>query len=87
MSEIICRRCSIGRVNLLCRLYDQAYGDQNPKALGDLNKLLRLAAGRGYPQGQRAVTDGMDRAKARQIFWNVSSVLTDRDFELLGYTL
>ena len=73
------------RVDLLCKLYRGAYERHENKALKDLRKLIRLAGERGYPQGQQVLHRDLDPDKLRALCWNVSSLLTNEDFEVLGY--
>lgn len=85
MSYITCRRCSVVRVNTLCRIYDKAYKEGDPKALESLTKLVQLAKERGYPQGMVLLQRGLTSSTIRPICWNVSSVLTDYDLESMAY--
>ena len=82
-----CRRCSVVRVNTLCRLHEQGVEENDPKARRDLEALVKLAADRGYTEGGRVLRDGLDASVVRSLCWNISSLLTDRDFTARGIDL
>jgi hypothetical protein len=85
MAKITCKRCSVSRVNLLCDLYEKAFHFRDKKAFEDFKKLVRLSSRRGYPQGDQVLSDGLDPEGVRAACWNISSLLTDEDLEILGY--
>jgi len=86
-ADRFCRRCSVVRVNTLCRLYEQGIQDGNPKALEDLKAMVKLALERGYQPGNEVMERGLDPSAVRRMCWNISSVLEDRDFEGRGIHL
>lgn len=82
-----CRRCSVVRVNTLCRLHEQGVAGDDPKARKDLEVLVRLAADRGYREGDRVFRPDLDPSMVRSVCWNISSLLTDEDFQSRGIDL
>lgn len=82
-----CRRCSVVRVNRLCLLHKQGIEENDPGARKDLEALVRLAAERGYADGPRVLRDGLEASVVRSLCWNISSLLTDRDFTSRGIDL
>jgi hypothetical protein len=85
MSYRTCKRCSVSRVNTLCDLYERAFTCEEENARRDLTKLVKLAAARGYSPGLDLLRNGHDEAAARCLCWNISSVLNDKDLEIMGY--
>ena len=79
-----CRRCSVTRVNTLCRLYDKAFQDNDARAKKQLAQLSQLAAGRGYDLAGRIMEPGLTEDKVRPLCWNISSLLTDEDLDRMG---
>ena len=82
-----CRRCSVVRVNTLCRLHKQGVEKKDPAARKDLEALVKLAADRGYAGGDRVLRAGLEASVVRSLCWNISSLLTDRDFTTRGIDL
>ena len=82
-----CKRCSVTRVNVLCELYGRAFQNGDGKAKKDLEKLVALAAERGYWQGRDMLRPELDESKVRSFCWNISSLLKDEDLERLGYRI
>ncbi len=82
-----CRRCSVVRVNTLCLLYDQGMKEKDDKALEDLKAMVRLAEKRGYKEGNKVLEAGLDSSVVRRLCWNISSLLTDGDFQTRGIKL
>ncbi len=82
-----CRRCSVVRVNTLCRLHEQGFEGGDPKALKRLETLTALAADRGYGEAKRLLQADLDPSQVRSLCWNVSSLLTDHDFQSRGIDL
>jgi len=82
-----CQRCSVVRVNSLCRVYDRAFA---PESTDDhlyvrkLRQVIDLARARGYPEGRRILKPGLPDEVVRSLCWNISSVLTDDDLIRLG---
>jgi hypothetical protein len=86
-NDRFCRRCSVIRVNTLCNLYRKGYGENDKRALKDLQVLVKLAAEREYKKGKELLMPGLDPAVVRRLCWNVSSVLNDHDFKTRGIDL
>jgi hypothetical protein len=82
-----CRRCSVVRVNTLCTLYEKGFENGDRAARKSLEALVALAADRGYEEGKRALQAGLDPSVLRPLCWNISSLLTDHDFESRGIDL
>jgi len=80
MQTKTCRRCSVTRVNTLCRLYDEGFCEHNPEARETLKALVKLSADRGYAQGTELLAPSLPGEFIRRICWNVSSLLTEEDF-------
>jgi hypothetical protein len=75
------------RVNTLCRLREQGFEGGDPKARKGLEALTALAADRGYMEAKRLLRTDLDPAQVRSLCWNVSSLLTDHDFQSRGIDL
>lgn len=75
------------RVDLLCDLYHRAYELGENKAEADLTRLVRLVRERGYNHGQSLLQPGLDPSRVRPLAWNVSSLLSDKDMERMGYPI
>ena len=86
-ADRFCRRCSVLRVNTLCRLYEQGIRDGGSKALKDLKAMVKLAQERGYQPANEVLEHGLEPSTVRRMCWNISSVLEDRDFEVRGIHL
>ncbi len=82
-----CRRCSVVRVNTLCRLHEQGFKGGDREARKALKALVSLAADRGYMEGKRVLQAGLDPSALRALCWNISSLLTDDDFQSRGIEL
>jgi hypothetical protein len=82
-----CRRCSVVRVNTLCRLHKQGVEENDPEARKELEVLVKLATERGYADGVRVLKDGLEASVVRSLCWNISSLLTDHDFTARGIDL
>ncbi|MCF8061756.1 MAG: hypothetical protein K9M82_04500 [Deltaproteobacteria bacterium] len=82
-----CRRCSVVRVNTLCRLYEQGVETGDRQARKDLEFLVGIAADRGYVDGEGVLQPGLAPSAVRALCWNISSLLTDHDFETRGIDL
>ena len=78
-NEGTCRRCSVIRVNTLCRLYDKAFNDQDSHAGKQLKSLVKIAKERGYADGMKVLSPSLTSDYVRKLCWNVSSLLTDQD--------
>ena len=86
-NEGTCRRCSVIRVNALCRLYDEAFQDQNDRAEKQLTSLVKIAKERGYADGIKVLFPSLASDYVRKLCWNVSSLLTDQDFLYHGVNI
>jgi hypothetical protein len=82
-----CKRCSIYRVNVLCALYEEAYGGNGFKSLSNLKSLVKLAQSRGLSNGNKILLPGLRKAQVRTLAWNISSVLYNDDLLRLGIPL
>lgn len=82
-----CRRCSVVRVNTLCRLYEQGIRKDDSRAAEDLRALVKTARDRGYSQANQLLEKSLDPSVVRRLCWNISSVLTDRDLKIRGIDL
>ena len=85
--EVTCRRCSIIRVNALCRLYDEGFREENDKAIENLKSLVKIAKERGYPDGVNVLFPSLSHDRVRRLCWNISSLLNDQDFLKNGVKL
>jgi len=85
--EGTCRRCSVLRVNTLCRLYDESYHDHDERAKKRLRSLVETARKRGYGEGHKVLAPDLPPHDVRRICWNISSLLTDQDFLQHGVSL
>ncbi len=75
------------RVNTLCRLHKQGFEEGDREARKDLETLVALAADRGYMEGKRVLQARLDPSVVRSLCWNISSLLTDHDFQSRGINL
>jgi hypothetical protein len=82
-----CRRCSTARVNALCHLYKEAYGENQSQSFINLKALVQLARERGYVKSPQVLRPGLRSDEVRSLAWNISSVLQNRDLERLGIPL
>lgn len=82
-----CKRCSIARVNALCALYEEAFGENVPTSLTNLKALVQLAQSRGFANGKRVLQPGLRNSQVRTLAWNISSVLFNDDLLRLGISL
>jgi hypothetical protein len=87
MSEYVCRRCSVQRVNVLCDLYEQGVSLGNEKAVYQLKKLVHKASAKNYKDGLQILQPRLAPELVRKLAWNISSLLKDSDFEELGIRL
>ena len=85
--DVSCRRCSVLRVNALCRLYDEGFRDKMAQSQTQLKSLIKIAEERGYSYGSKILFPDLAPDQVRRICWNISSLLTDGDFQRLGVTL
>lgn len=79
-----CRRCSVVRVNLLCRFYDQGFREKERDAVKKLEALVRIARMRGYAEGTEILFEGLAQDFVRKVCWNISSLLTEEDLLHVG---
>jgi hypothetical protein len=82
-----CKRCSIARVNALCALYQEAFGEDESRSLDSLKALVQLAQSRGYADGNRVLQPGLRKRQVRTLAWNISSFLFNDDILRLGIPL
>lgn len=85
--DVSCRRCSVLRVNALCRLYAEGFNDKMNQSQAQLKSLVKTAKERGYSYGSKILAPDLAPEKVRRICWNISSLLTDKDFQRLGVNL
>jgi hypothetical protein len=86
-AEGTCRRCSVLRVNTLCRLYDEGFRDNDERAKKRLRSLVESARKRGYGEGHKVLVPDLPPQIVRKFCWNISSLLTDQDFLRHGVSL
>lgn len=79
-----CRRCSVIRVNALCRLYDEGFYEGNERSLKQLTSLTKISLKRGYKDSELILSPGLSSDYVRRICWNISSLLTDQDLNQHG---
>ena len=82
-----CKRCSITRVNALCDLYEEAFGENKFISLANLKTLVKLAQSRGLADGRQILLPGLRQSQVRTLAWNISSVLFNDDLLRLGIPL
>ncbi len=82
-----CKRCSIARVNALCALYEEAFGEDESRYLANLKALVQLAQSRGFADGNRVLQPGLRTGQVRTLAWNISSFLFNDDMLRLGIPL
>lgn len=82
-----CKRCSIARVNALCQLYEEAFGENEAKSFDNLKSLVSLAQNRGFGNGRQILRPGLRKSKVRTLAWNISSLLFNDDLLRLGIPL
>jgi hypothetical protein len=82
-----CKRCSIARVNALCTIYEEAFGENESQSLTNLKTLVKLAQSRGYAHGNRILRPDLRRGQVRTLAWNISSLLYNDDMLRLGISL
>lgn len=85
--EKTCQRCSVARVNALCTLYKEAYLENQPQSLANLQALVLLAQERGYINSTQVLRSNLRRDEVRALAWNISSVLQNQDMQSLGIPL
>ena len=78
-----CKRCSVTRVNALVRAYEKCHLAGDAPTLGKLRQLAQIAKGRGFDGGGGLLTPGLTERALRDLCWNVSSFLTDREVEAI----
>lgn len=77
-----CKRCSVARVNSLARAYEAAHAPGGEATLGKLRQLVLIAKGQGF-DGMALLTPGLGERAVRELCWNVSSFLTDKEVETI----
>ena len=86
-NERTCRRCSVVKVNLLCGLYDEGFRDNLEESRKRLKALVTIAKDRGYPEGTNILSPSLEPDYVRKLCWNISSLLTDMDFQRYGVSV
>ena len=81
MEDRSCKRCSVTRVNNLCKSYEKAHQDNHPGALDELRKVVSLVKPRGYQEVIRLLNPGLAGQELRAFCWNVSSFLEDEELK------
>jgi len=82
-----CKRCSIARVNALCALYEEAFGENKSTSLTNLKALVQLSQSRGFAHAKQVLQPGLRKNQVRTLAWNISSVLFNDDLVGLGIPL
>ena len=83
-----CKRCSVNRVNIFCRAYQQAHQAGDERTLARLKELVKLVEERGYQGAGGLLTPGLGPRDLRALCFNVSSFVKDEDVEVvLGVTI
>ncbi len=77
MGERTCKRCSVTRVNNLCKAYENAHQNNNSAKLHELWEVVTLVKTRGYTEASRLLKPGLADQDLRAFCWNVSSFLED----------
>jgi hypothetical protein len=72
------------RVSTLCRLYEEAFHNHDARSKEQLETLIKTARDRGYADGVKILLPSLSPDFVRKICWNVSSLLTQQDFLLVG---
>lgn len=85
--KVSCRRCSVLRVNALCRLYEEGFRDGSEQSVKQLKSLVSISKERGYNDGTLVLNPDLEPDYVRRICWNISSLLNDKDFVRLGVSL
>ena len=85
--KVTCRRCSVLRVNTLCRLYEEGYRENDEGSKKQLKSLVNISKERGYDGGDLILNSHLESGEVRKICWNISSLLTDKDFNRNGVSL
>lgn len=81
MESRSCKRCSVIRVNELCKAYEKAHQNNHPRALEELRKVVSLVKSRGYQDVIRLLNPGLNGQDLRAFCWNVSSFLEDDELK------
>jgi hypothetical protein len=76
-----CKRCSVARVNLICKAYQKAHGEQGESALSALRKIDDLVKTRGFGGAAMLLLPGLGEKDLRAHCWNISSFLQDEETE------
>jgi hypothetical protein len=72
----------VARVNSLARAYEAAHAPGGETTLGKLRQLILIAKGQGF-DGVALLTPGLAEKTVRELCWNVSSFLTDKEVETI----
>jgi hypothetical protein len=85
--KVTCRRCSVLRVNTLCRLYEEGFKESSESSKKQLSTFVNISKKRGYSDGELVLNPNLNNKYVRKICWNISSLLTDQDFVRHGIPL
>lgn len=85
--KVTCKRCSVLRVNTLCRLYEEGFRKSSESSRKQLGTFVNISKQRGYNEGDLVLNPDLDYKYVRKICWNISSLLTDQDFVRHGIPL
>lgn len=84
-SDRTCKRCSVARVNTLCKSYQKAHSHQGATTLASIREIAQLAKSRGFDGATVLLTPGLTEKDLRAHCWNISSFLKDEEVErILG---
>jgi hypothetical protein len=81
MGDRSCKRCSVIRVNTLCKAYEKAQTDNHPLIWHGLREVVTLVQSRGFDEGLMLLKPGLAGEQLRAVCWNVSSFLEDEEIQ------
>ena len=81
MEDRSCKRCSVTRVNNLCKAYEKAHQNGNSASMIELREVVTLVKTRGYQEVLRLLQPGLNGQELRAFCWNVSSFLEDDELK------
>ncbi len=83
-----CKRCSVNRVNIFCRAYQEAHQGGDQRTLARLKDIVKLVEARGYQGASGLLAPGLGERALRALCFNVSSFVRDEDVEVvMGVTI
>ncbi len=74
-----CKRCSVARVNSLCKAYGLAHAPGGERVIPHLRELASLVKSRGLDNAGVLLTPGLSEKDLRSHCWNISSFLSDEE--------